>query len=324
MLCGHGSRNRCAVDEFARLAETLARRLAGMPVDYGYLEFANPVIQHGLDRLRARGRPSRPRRARHAVRRRPRQERHSLGAQYLCGAPSASTSPMGASSGSISSMLRAAGDRIAEAEAAAAPRHVRATIRCCWWSGAAPPTPTPIPTSPRSCACSGRAWASAGARSAYSGVTFPLVAPALDQAARLGFPPHHRLSLFPVHRRAGQAHLRRRPTRRRRSIPGSSSSRRPISTTTAGHRHLRRPPRGDDGRREPHELRPVQISRAGARLRGRGRAARRKATTTTSRASAAASRTARAAAIATAPAATRRSAGARPAVHAARRPRSRP
>jgi len=56
MLCGHGSRSQSAVDEFA----TLARRLPDyLPpdwlLDYGYLEFANPVIRDGLDRLRAAG-----------------------------------------------------------------------------------------------------------------------------------------------------------------------------------------------------------------------------------------------------------------------------
>ena len=55
MLCGHGSRNRRAVDEFAALAGALKQRLPGIPVEYGYLEFANPVIHYGLDRLRAEG-----------------------------------------------------------------------------------------------------------------------------------------------------------------------------------------------------------------------------------------------------------------------------
>lgn len=56
MICGHGSRSQSAVDEFATLAEKLP---AWLPddwlVDYGYLEFANPVIRDGLDRLRNAG-----------------------------------------------------------------------------------------------------------------------------------------------------------------------------------------------------------------------------------------------------------------------------
>jgi sirohydrochlorin cobaltochelatase len=55
MLCGHGSRSQAAVDEFAKLAERLPAHLPGWPVEHGYLEFANPVIRDGLDRLREQG-----------------------------------------------------------------------------------------------------------------------------------------------------------------------------------------------------------------------------------------------------------------------------
>lgn len=55
MVCGHGSRNRLAVGEFAQLAEGLRARLPGVPVDYGYLEFARPILRDGLDNLRSQG-----------------------------------------------------------------------------------------------------------------------------------------------------------------------------------------------------------------------------------------------------------------------------
>ncbi|EAR49587.1 hypothetical protein OG2516_09123 [Oceanicola granulosus HTCC2516] len=56
MICGHGSRAQSAVDEFASLAEGLPPLLPpDWPVDYGYLEFANPVLRDGLDRLREAG-----------------------------------------------------------------------------------------------------------------------------------------------------------------------------------------------------------------------------------------------------------------------------
>jgi len=56
MICGHGSRSQSAVDEFKVLAETLPGYLpSDWTVDYGYLEFANPVIRDGLDRLRDAG-----------------------------------------------------------------------------------------------------------------------------------------------------------------------------------------------------------------------------------------------------------------------------
>ena len=55
MLCGHGSRNRLAVAEFAELAQGLQALLPEVPVEYGYLEFARPILRDGLEALRARG-----------------------------------------------------------------------------------------------------------------------------------------------------------------------------------------------------------------------------------------------------------------------------
>lgn len=56
MICGHGSRSQSAVTEFATLAEKLPAYLPkDWMTDYGYLEFANPVIRDGLDRLREAG-----------------------------------------------------------------------------------------------------------------------------------------------------------------------------------------------------------------------------------------------------------------------------
>ena len=55
LVCGHGSRNRAAVEEFAGLAAGLRQRLLQHPVAHGYLEFAHPVIPVALDDLRARG-----------------------------------------------------------------------------------------------------------------------------------------------------------------------------------------------------------------------------------------------------------------------------
>src|SRR5215510_11870492 len=55
MLCGHGSRDEDAVQEFAVLARHLKQRFPDQPVEFGYLEFATPIIRDGLDRLRAEG-----------------------------------------------------------------------------------------------------------------------------------------------------------------------------------------------------------------------------------------------------------------------------
>ena len=69
------------------------------------------------------------------------------------------------------------------------------------------------------------------AEAAFSGVAQPLVEPALSARAAAGLSAHHRLSLFPLHRRLGEAHLRRRRPRRGRSSRTSNSSRRPICAT---------------------------------------------------------------------------------------------
>jgi len=55
LICGHGSRNRLAVDEFAQLAERVRQQLAPVPVAHGYLEFARPILRDGLESLRQQG-----------------------------------------------------------------------------------------------------------------------------------------------------------------------------------------------------------------------------------------------------------------------------
>jgi len=55
LVCGHGSRNRLAVEEFASLARQLQHSMGRVPVEYGYLEFARPILRDGLDGLRRRG-----------------------------------------------------------------------------------------------------------------------------------------------------------------------------------------------------------------------------------------------------------------------------
>jgi sirohydrochlorin cobaltochelatase len=55
MVCGHGSRDVAAVEEFQTLVRGLARRLPEHPLESGFLEFARPIIREGLDRLRGRG-----------------------------------------------------------------------------------------------------------------------------------------------------------------------------------------------------------------------------------------------------------------------------
>jgi sirohydrochlorin cobaltochelatase len=55
MVCGHGSRDVAAVEEFHGLVRKLAERLPDHPLESGFLEFARPIIREGMDRLRERG-----------------------------------------------------------------------------------------------------------------------------------------------------------------------------------------------------------------------------------------------------------------------------
>jgi len=54
LLCGHGSRDPEAIEEFEIAAAALRRRLAPQDFATGYLEFAQPTIQQGLADLMAR------------------------------------------------------------------------------------------------------------------------------------------------------------------------------------------------------------------------------------------------------------------------------
>ena len=55
MICGHGSRDPEAVAEFERAAAGLKALLPENDVEFGYLEFARPVIREGFAKLAARG-----------------------------------------------------------------------------------------------------------------------------------------------------------------------------------------------------------------------------------------------------------------------------
>jgi sirohydrochlorin cobaltochelatase len=55
MICGHGSRDGHACDEFRRVVDRVVAALPEWPVAMGYLEFARPIIREGLDSLRAQG-----------------------------------------------------------------------------------------------------------------------------------------------------------------------------------------------------------------------------------------------------------------------------
>jgi sirohydrochlorin cobaltochelatase len=55
MICGHGSRDAEAIEEFNLLSVHLRSRLPDYDVESGFLEFARPIIRDGLDKLKGRG-----------------------------------------------------------------------------------------------------------------------------------------------------------------------------------------------------------------------------------------------------------------------------
>lgn len=192
MLCGHGSRDEGAVQEFATLAEHVKARLPGKAVEYGYLEFARPVISDGLDRLREKGVnrvlavPGMLFAAGHA-----KNDIPSVLNTYA--ARTGLRIDYGKDLGIDPKMLRAAADRVSQAlEAAPGDVSRHETLLMVVGRGASDPD-----ANSNVAKVTRMLWEGFGfgwAETAYSGVTFPLVPPALDHAARLNY---RRVVVFP-------------------------------------------------------------------------------------------------------------------------------
>lgn len=195
MICGHGSRSASAVAEFAVLAEKLRPVFPDWPVEYGYLEFATPVIKTGLDRLRDQGVnhvlavPGMLFAAGHAKNDIPSvlntySAEHGIPIQY------------GRELGVDLKMLAAAGERITEAldeadkKGEAVSRHETCLVvigRGC----SDPDANSNVAKIARMLVESlGLGWCETG----FSGVTFPLVEPCLEHVTKLGF---KRIVVFP-------------------------------------------------------------------------------------------------------------------------------
>ena len=52
LICGHGSRNKLAINEFKELTKLIQKRYPKILVEYGFLEFAKPSITDALDKLK--------------------------------------------------------------------------------------------------------------------------------------------------------------------------------------------------------------------------------------------------------------------------------
>ncbi|MBW0166764.1 MAG: sirohydrochlorin chelatase [Vulcanococcus sp.] len=200
LICGHGSRNRQAVGEFAQLAEGLRAKLPGVPVEYGYLEFARPILRDGLESLQAQGVkrvlavPGMLFAAGHA-------KNDIPSVLNTFSAESGLRIDYGRELGVDLSMIQAAGARIREAldasDAAAvgrgdAPVPLSDTLLVVVGRGSSDPDANSNVSKVARMLVEGFGFG--WGETVYSGVTFPLVEPGLRHAVKLGF---RRIVVFP-------------------------------------------------------------------------------------------------------------------------------
>ena len=200
LVCGHGSRNRLAVAEFASLAHQLQHHLYPVPVDHGYLEFARPILRDGLEALQRRG-------VRHVL---------AVPAMLFAAGHAKNDIPSvlntyaaetglridyGRELGVDLKMIQAAAARIRaslEADAAAAlaqgrsPVPLHDTLLAVVWRGSSDPDANSNVAKVTRMLVEGFGFG--WGETLYSGVTFPLVEPGLRQAVKLG---HRRIVVFP-------------------------------------------------------------------------------------------------------------------------------
>lgn len=196
MVCGHGSRNQNAAKEFAVIAEGLRARYPGTPVEYGYLEFCNPVLSAGLDKLKADGAtriaavPGMLFAAGHA-----KNDIPSVLNTWAAQNPGVVVN-YGRDLGIDTKMIRAAGDRIQDAVITANLKQglvlAQDTLLMVVGRGASDPD-----ANSNVAKVMRMLWEGLGfgwGETCYSGVTFPLVEPGLEHAAKLGY---KRIIVFP-------------------------------------------------------------------------------------------------------------------------------
>ena len=192
MICGHGSRNKFAMQEFSQIAQKLKNIYKQIPVEYGYLEFADPVIAKGLDRLREKrvnkclAVPGMLFAAGHAKDDIPcvlntYQEKYpEMKIKY------------GRELGLDTRMIRAAGERIKEVIDDNNQTEMSETMLMVVGRGTSDPDANSNVNK-----IMRMLWEGFGfgwAEVCYSGVTFPLVPPALEHATKLGY---KRIVVFP-------------------------------------------------------------------------------------------------------------------------------
>ena len=193
MLCGHGSRDAGAVREFGELADAVRAKLPDYDVDHGFLEFARPVIRTGLDALRDRGvksilaLPGMLFAAGHV-----KNDIPSVLNTYMAQHPGV-TITYGRELGIDPKMIRAAGVSVQQAlDDADGDVPLEETLLMTVGRGASDPD-----ANSNISKISRMLWEGFGfgwGETCYSGVTFPLVEPGLEHAAKLGY---RRIVVFP-------------------------------------------------------------------------------------------------------------------------------
>jgi len=193
MVCGHGSRDLEAVREFEAVARGIRERLPQYDVESGFLEFARPILRDGLDKLRARGVrrvlavPGMLFAAGHA-----KNDIPSVLNTYEAQHPEV-TIEYGRELAIDGKLLAAAAARIRAAlDEAGDEVPLHDTLLVVVGRGASDPD-----ANSNVAKVMRMLWEGFGfgwGETAYSGVTFPLVEPALERAVRLGF---RRIVVFP-------------------------------------------------------------------------------------------------------------------------------
>ena len=193
MVCGHGSRDDEAISEFAAVAAGIARRLPQYPVASGFLEFARPIIRDGLDVLRNQGVehvlavPGMLFAAGHV-----KNDIPSVLRDYGTQFPQLRID-YGRDLDVDARLLRAAAERIEQGERVSSRRVPRSeTLLVVVGRGTSDPD-----ANSNISKVARMLWEGMGfgwAEVCYSGVTFPLVAPGLEHAVKLGY---RRIIVFP-------------------------------------------------------------------------------------------------------------------------------
>ncbi|TQV78434.1 sirohydrochlorin chelatase [Denitrobaculum tricleocarpae] len=193
MVCGHGSRDEGAVREFQSVARGIKERMPQYDVDSGFLEFATPIIRDGLDRLREKKNdvvlavPGMLFAAGHA-----KNDIPSVLNTYEAQNPEMEIR-YGRELGIDSKLIKAASARIQEAlDQAGGDVPLEETLLMVVGRGASDPDANSNVSKVMRMLWEGFGFG--WGETCYSGVTFPLVEPGLEHAAKLGY---KRIIVFP-------------------------------------------------------------------------------------------------------------------------------